>query len=154
MLWSNNFCTSLIAVSRSEASLWSISQSTSSLATKQLGYVLRWCRRSLMTFSSCSRSLRVKSLCEYHWQRASATSKAGTRVEQVHPNPVHAMDSAGAGWKSNRLSPTASTGVRPPCRSFCCNFKPHIWKNLFSAQLKRLENEEHHSILSPLKYSL
>lgn len=60
MLWSSNFWTSLIAVSRSEASLWSISQSISSLATKQLGYVLRWCRRSLMTFSSCSRSLWVK----------------------------------------------------------------------------------------------
>lgn len=153
MLWSNNFCTSLIAVSRSEASLWSISQSMSSLATKQLGYVLRWCRRSLMTFSSCSRSLGVKSICEYHLQRASVTSKAGTRVEQMPPRPVHTMGFAGAGWKRNRLSPTASTGVWPPSRSLCYNFKPHTWKNLFSAQLEILENKQH-SILSPLKYFL
>lgn len=37
MLWSKSFCTILMAVSRSEASLCSISQSMSSLATKQFG---------------------------------------------------------------------------------------------------------------------
>ena len=37
MLWSRSFCMILMAVSRSEASLCSISQSMSSLATKQFG---------------------------------------------------------------------------------------------------------------------
>lgn len=114
MLWSSNFCTSFIAVSRSEASLWSISQSISSLATKQFGYVLRWWRRSLMTFSSCSRSLGVKLPCEYQVQRASVTSKTGTRVEKRHPSPAHRTGFAGVGWKRRRLGHTSTAGIWPP----------------------------------------
>lgn len=148
MLWSSNFCTSLIAVSRSEASLWSISQSISSLATKQFGYVLRWCRRSLMTFSSCSRSLGVKSPCEYYLQKASVTSKIGTRVEQRHPSPAHRMGFAGVGWKRKRLGHMSSAGVWPPGdpqQPFVTTLNPILEKLVFCPveKIKKWRTAQH-----------
>lgn len=151
MLWSSNFCTSLMAVSLSEASLWSISQSISSLATKQFGYVLRWCRRSLMTFSSCSRSLGVKSPCKYHLQR-SVTARLGWEQS----SGTHALLT---GWALQVLGRKVTHPV-PLCHNqgthsnICYNFKPHNWKNLFSLQWKSFLNflKEQCSILSPLKY--
>lgn len=121
-----------MAVSLSEASLWSISQSISSLATKQFGYVLRWCRRSLMTFSSCSRSLGVKSPCKYHFQRASVTSMTGVRAEQWHPSPAHRMGFAGVGQKSP--SHTSSAGISQlgnPQQPFVTTSNPVIGKTCF-----------------------
>ncbi|KAK0150762.1 Mdm2-binding protein [Merluccius polli] len=56
MLWSSSFCMILIAVSLSEASLCSISQSMSSLATKQLGC-------SPVTSTSAMRSSSAAFFC-------------------------------------------------------------------------------------------
>lgn len=138
MLWSSNFCTSLMAVSLSEASLWSISQSISSLATKQLGYVLRWWRRSLMTFSSCRRSLGDKSPCKCHWQRASVT--AGLGWEQSSGTHVLLKDGICRCWAEKPHIQRWHLKSREPTATICYNFKPHNWKNLLSAHWKSLKN--------------
>lgn len=57
--WSMRCCMRQTAVARSGASLWLTSQSMSSCATKQLGYVRRWYRRSLISFPSWSLNLEV-----------------------------------------------------------------------------------------------
>lgn len=60
MSWSMRCCMRQAAVARSGASLWLTSQSMSSWATKQFGYVRRWWCRSLISFSSWSLNLKIK----------------------------------------------------------------------------------------------
>ena len=59
MSWSMRCCMRHTAVARSEASLWLTSQSISSCARRQFGYVRKWYRRSLISFPSWSLNLEV-----------------------------------------------------------------------------------------------
>lgn len=122
----------LMAVSRSIASLCSMSQSMSSLATKQLGYVRRWCRRSLITFPSWSRSL-PESKRVTGSQLAHQLALLVSHQHREPPPPPHQL---GPGFPPCDRPPAWSTDrlLRRPAKVTAsasaigfCSTNRHVW---------------------------